>query len=183
MEDHAFALKIPISPDQYYLVSNLQKALFDGKLMTPGLAVLKINETVVNAGLANNTVNADENNQGVELMEADGQKHLDNGTNRADAGDLFPGSSNNTKFDNSTSPASSGKTSICDIGPSADSMTAKVLVSVGKCPVPGTSCGSFIPIGGADPGGWLVFLLPVLLIAGAALLNRLRSPQPDPVQQ
>ncbi len=184
MEDNAFALKIPISASQYYLVSNLQKVLFDGNLLTPGLAILKINETVVNSGLANNQVNADENNQGVELMEADGQKHLDSAANRGDAGDLYPGSSGNKKLDNTSNPASIGNTAVCDVGPSADTMTAKVLVSTGNC-APASRCTSLVVPGGAGPAGpgdWMILMIPVLAGAGIALWSRLRQPRPLPAR-
>jgi hypothetical protein len=39
-------------------------------------------------------------------MEADGLNHLESGTNRGDAGDPFPGTSNNTVFNDTTNPSS-----------------------------------------------------------------------------
>ncbi len=173
-EDNAAAFQIRVSPTQYYLVYNVERVLFDSNLPTAGLAILKINETVVNAGLANNRVNADENNQGVELMEADGRRDLDNNANRGDSGDLFPGSSNNRRFDNSSNPASSGKASVCDIGAAGDPMTAKLLVSTGACaPAPGGCSALLLAPPASGAAGWLLVLLPALAAGGWLL--RLQS--------
>jgi M6 family metalloprotease-like protein len=133
VEDNAAVLRIAISNTQYYLIENRQKKLFDLNLPTGGLAIWHINETAVSAGLANNTVNADENNKGVDLEEADGRADLDNAVNRGDAGDLFPGSENRTDFDNSTNPRSTGQVAVCGVSASGSPMTANVLTSMGKC--------------------------------------------------
>lgn len=168
IEDNAFAYKVPISSAQHYLVSNRQKKLFDAKLPGAGLLIWRINETVIAAGLANNTVNADENNKGVDLEEADGRRDLDNSVNRGDAGDIFPGSSDKRKFDNTTNPASTGSISVCDIGNPADTGSAKIFVSKGACettPPPG-GCSTIAPLpGGNGLGtwpGWALLLLPAL---------------------
>ncbi|MGH9331251.1 MAG: M6 family metalloprotease domain-containing protein, partial [Vicinamibacterales bacterium] len=60
------ALKIAISANQYYLLEYRPKKGFDAKLPSAGLLVWRINDTVVNAGLANNRVNADAANKGVD---------------------------------------------------------------------------------------------------------------------
>ena len=132
-EDNADVLKVPISASQWYLVENRQKKLFDTKLPAGGLLVWKINQAVVTSGLASNSVNADENNKGVDLEEADGLAHLDAGANRGDAGDAFPGSANKREFHNATSPPSSGTNAICVIADAADTMTAVVRVASGTC--------------------------------------------------
>lgn len=133
VEDVKAVLKVPISTTQHYLIENRQKKLFDASLPAGGLAIWRINQTAIDAGLPNNSVNADENNKGVGLIEADGAGHLDAGTNRGDAGDVFPGSTNKRAFANSTTPASTGTISVCDISASADPMTANVRVSSGSC--------------------------------------------------
>lgn len=134
IETNAQAFKIPISASQHYLVVNRQAKLFDSTLPQGGLLIWRINDTVIGSGLANNTVNADETNQGVELVEADGFSHLDDSVNRGDAGDVFPGSSDNRDFDNSTVPASIGAVAVCDIDDPADQMSADLYVSTGDCP-------------------------------------------------
>jgi len=181
-EDNAVAFRIPISATQYYLVHNIQRVLFDARYPTAGLAVMKVNETVVNAGLANNSVNADENNQGVELMEADGRKDLDNSANRGDAGDLFPGSGNATRFDNSTNPASAGTTSICSISAAADPMTARLIPNSGSCNGGGGGgggggCGAMMTAGrgGGGPAGWFILMAPAFTAIAVLALRRRRA--------
>ncbi len=161
IEDNAFAYQIPISPTQYYLVSNRQKKLFDGRLPGAGLLIWRINESVINAGLANNTVNADENDKGVDLEEADGRRDLDNSANRGDGGDIFPGTSNNRRFDNGSNPSSTGSISVCDIGDPVDPGTAKINVATGACGgTPPSGCSGMAPL----PGGSGIWLGPALLL-------------------
>ncbi|NOG56816.1 MAG: M6 family metalloprotease domain-containing protein [Bacteroidetes bacterium] len=88
--------------NEYFLLENRQKVGIDIELNGEGLAIWHINTSKTNG--AGNGVNADENLKGVDLEEADGSKHLDNGINRGDNGDLFPGSSNNQTFDDNTNP-------------------------------------------------------------------------------
>jgi M6 family metalloprotease-like protein len=198
VEDNADVLKIPVSATSWYLVENREKKLFDGKLPTGGLLVWKINQTVITNGLANNTVNADENNKGVDLEEADGLAQLDAGANRGDAGDAFPGSAGKREFHNATNPASTGTNAICAIADPADTVTAVVRVASGTCagvasptpvptatatpgatPTPGGGGGScsgavVLPGGGGGPGtglGLMLLLLPIAL-AGALLARR-----------
>ena len=200
-EDNADVLKVPISASQWYLVENRQKKLFDTKLPAGGLLVWKINQAVVTSGLANNTVNADENNKGVDLEEADGLAHLDAGANRGDAGDAFPGSANKREFHNATSPPSSGTNAVCAIADPADTMTAVVRVASGTCagvatptptptatpaptPTPpggggGGSCsGTLVPPGGGGgprSGFGLVWLLAPIGLAALILARRTRA--------
>jgi M6 family metalloprotease-like protein len=131
-ESNAFAIKVPISMTQYYLIESRQKTKFDDKLPIGGLLVWKINDTVVTAGLANNSVNANESNQGVELVEADGRNDLDSAANRGDAGDPFPGSRNVKAFDNATKPVSLGKLALCEISAPGATMTARISMT-GRC--------------------------------------------------
>jgi M6 family metalloprotease-like protein len=178
VEDHSSVLKVPISPTQYYLIENRQKKLFDRNLKTGGLAIWKINESVVNAGLVNNSVNGDENNKGVDLEEADGRADLDNSpTNRADAGDLFPGSEGKRSFDNATNPRSTGTISMCSIGDSGETMTANVRTSSGTCPAttpPGRCSSLGTPRTGMGAASGLLLMLPMLM--ALYLARRLRVP-------
>ncbi len=177
IEDNAAAFRIPISSTQYYLVNNAQRVLFDDRFPTAGLVVMKINETVVNAGLATNRVNADENAQGVELVEADGRRDLDNNANRGDAGDLFPGSSNNRRFDNGSSPASIGNIAICDIGDPADTITARIQVTTGSCGDGTTNCSSLaeVPTGRGNPLNWAILFAPAAVAAILLIRHRRRE--------
>lgn len=85
---------------EYFLLENRQQTGLDLELPGSGLAVFHINTTKTNG----NGVNADENLKGVDLEEADGNNDLDNEVNRGDGGDLFPGTSNVTTFDDNSSP-------------------------------------------------------------------------------
>jgi M6 family metalloprotease-like protein len=162
-EDNAEAFKMPISTTEYYLIENRQKKKFDQDLPGAGLVIYRVNETVVNAGLANNSVNADESNKGVDVEEADGNNDLDNATNRADGGDVFPGSSNKRSFDNASSPASAGTVAVCAISDSGASMGANLLVSSGRCGSGTTDCsGASIAASSASTSqAGLLLLLPI----------------------
>lgn len=135
IENNPVAFKLSIAPGEYYLIENRQQTGFDSSLTNSGLALWKINENVIDSGLANNSVNANENNQGVELVEADGFTHLDDNTNRGDAGDIFPGTADNRTFDNNSTPASSASGSVCQISDSADTMTATLNATTGNCQI------------------------------------------------
>lgn len=128
------AYKIPISSTQYYLIENRQRDGFDQRLHGAGLLVWKINETVVAAGKSSNRVNADENNMGVQLVQADGLNELAGLGNRGDGGDVFAGLSNKRDFQNVSSPKSLGRTAVCGISDPDKSMSATLLVSSGNCP-------------------------------------------------
>ena len=132
VETNPAAIKVPISTTQYYLIENRQKIRFDDKLPIGGLLVWKINDTVVTAGLPTNQVNANESNQGVELVEADGRTNLDSAANRGDDGDPFPGSRSVKAFDNTTKPASTGTLALCEISASGATMTARMPMT-GRC--------------------------------------------------
>lgn len=90
-------------PNEYFLIENRQNVGKDSMLPGHGLAIWHIDEMIANSRFG---VNADENRKGVDLEEADGLNGLDNETNRGDAGDLFPGSTNKTTFDSTTNPNS-----------------------------------------------------------------------------
>lgn len=92
---------------EYFLVSNRQKIGFDSRFIGDGgLLIWHIDEKVINANLLTNTVNDNENHKGVDLEEADGLNDLDYGRNRGDAGDFYPGSTNNTTFNDTSNPSS-----------------------------------------------------------------------------
>ncbi len=83
---------------EYFLVENRQKILFDKNLPNSGLLVWHIDDATAN--------NTNESHYKVALMQADGKKDLENNNNRGDAGDSYPGSSNNNNFNNTSNPNS-----------------------------------------------------------------------------
>jgi immune inhibitor A len=92
--------KLNQSSLEYFLIENRQKTGFDKNLLNSGLLIFHVDDTKTN--------NTNENHYLVDLEQADGNRDLNKGTNRGDAGDPFPGSSNNTKFDFLSTPSSSG---------------------------------------------------------------------------
>lgn len=125
---------------EYFLVSNRQKTGFDVNLpgtgTGSGLLIMHIDEDVIDANMATNTVNGDENHKGVDVEEADGLNHLDDNVNRGDAGDFFPGSANNTTFNQTSNPNSKSYADRCtgvqvtDISASGNPMTADIFVTI-----------------------------------------------------
>lgn len=83
---------------EYFLVENRQKLGFDIHLPAAGLLIYHIDET--------RTGNTNENRYLVDLEQADGMRQLNNGSNNGDAGDPFPGITNNTRFDMKSEPDS-----------------------------------------------------------------------------
>src|SRR5690554_166385 len=88
---------------QYFLVENRQKIGFDEFLYDSGFLIFHVDETM--------NSNQNENHYLVDLEQADGQRHLNLGSGRGDAGDPFPGLTNNTRFDINTNPNSKDYTS------------------------------------------------------------------------
>ncbi len=112
---------------EYFLVENRQRVGYDAALPGCGLLVWHIDETRTSS----NSANADETHKLVDLEEADGLNHLDSATNRGDAGDPYPGSSNNTQFNDTSNPnsrlysgSSSGVASENMTGPCSSTMSA-----------------------------------------------------------
>ena len=92
--------KLNQASQEYFLVENRQKTGFDKNLPNSGLLVFHVDDKL--------SSNTNENHYWVDLEQADGNRDLNKGYNRGDSGDPFPGSSNNTKFDQFTNPSSSG---------------------------------------------------------------------------
>jgi M6 family metalloprotease-like protein len=87
---------------QYFLVENRQQALFDAQLPGCGILVWHIEESQSTNQNGGHTAGS---HRLVDVDEADGLAELD--TNQAaDAGDPFPGSTNNRLFGASTNPSS-----------------------------------------------------------------------------
>jgi immune inhibitor A len=86
------------SGDEYFLVENRQKILYDEKLPGAGLLIWHIDDSI--------SGNSNEIHPRVALVQADGHKDLENGSNRGDAGDPYPGASDNRSFTLDTTPSS-----------------------------------------------------------------------------
>ena len=81
---------------EYFLIENRQKTKFDTHLPSSGLLIWHVDE--------NMTSNENEKHYRVTLIQADDKKHLEKGKNRGDAGDCYPGTSNNKNFDHQSKP-------------------------------------------------------------------------------
>ncbi len=95
------------NPTEYFLIENRQQFGWDASLPGEGLAIWHIDTDKTSLWPGSNSVNNTDNNMGVHLEQADGNEDLNNDVNRGDAGDLFPGATNNTTFDCVSTPASS----------------------------------------------------------------------------
>lgn len=132
-EDHDDVYRLRISPTQYYLINNIGKKLSNSKLPAAGLQIWLVNQKKVNTGLQSNTVNADPNNYGVELIEAHGRRLLRTRNYYGGAGDLFPGTSDKRKFDSGTNPRNIATTAICEIVAPGDKALTRFLVNSHFC--------------------------------------------------
>jgi len=113
---------------EYFLVENRQKTGFDASLPAGGLLIWHIDESV--------TANTDESHYKVALVQADGKRNMELDQNRGDGGDPYPGTTNNTTFNNTSTPNSKSYSgldtcvAVTGIAPSAPVMNANLRV---KC--------------------------------------------------
>lgn len=111
---------------EYFLVENRQRDGYDSELPGDGLLIWHVDETIAS--------NSDENHPKVALLQADGQRDLEKGSNRGDGGDPYPGDSDNTTFNDSSTPSSksyAGSTTdvgVTQIGASGPSIQARLSV-------------------------------------------------------
>jgi len=118
---------------EYWLAENRQAYGFDAHLHGTGLLIMHIDETIIEAPFLENSGGEDHGRvKGVVVEEADGLDQLGSGTSRGDAGDVYPGSTNNRSFDFTTNPSSENNSgaptviSILNISNSGATMTATV---------------------------------------------------------
>ena len=97
LSDEVYRINTPDS-DEYFLIENRQKTGWDNNISGEGLAIYHIDDS--------RSTNADENRPLVDLEQADGDRDMNNNTNSGDNGDLYPGSSNNTVFNCTSTPNS-----------------------------------------------------------------------------
>ena len=87
---------------EYFLVENRQKSGYDAGLPGCGLLIWHIDESVTYT----NSANANDSRPLLKLMQADGLDELRYKIDRGDAGDPYPGTTNNTIFNYSSNPSS-----------------------------------------------------------------------------
>ncbi|MES2780981.1 MAG: M6 family metalloprotease domain-containing protein [Bacteroidota bacterium] len=106
--DSLVAYRINTSePNEYFLLENRQLKGWDRYLPGRGMTIWHINTDLADnySKFGSNNVNTDTSVYGVGVVQADGKRHLELKTNRGDAGDVFPGSSNNKSFTPTSKPA------------------------------------------------------------------------------
>lgn len=104
---HYDRTKTPVK--EYFLVENRNTsgAQFDQFLWGQGLMICHVEQDVAVTALGNSgDGNPGTVTRGMMLEEADNLGQLLSGANRGDGGDIFPGTTNNTTFNNATTPAS-----------------------------------------------------------------------------
>lgn len=136
------AWKIDIDQDRAFMLENRAKEGFDASLPGSGLVVWRVKNSVITPGLLNNKVNADESNQGLAVVEADGRSDLNNSANAGDDGDVFPGAKGTTIFAKNSNPASTGNIALCNIRKEGKDMVVDVLISSSQCPYESSSPGA-----------------------------------------
>jgi len=145
---------------QYFLVQNRQKTGYDSYLPGSGLAIYHVDESVSSNDNEWYPGHTSSGHYLVALEQADGQYQLEKGSNAGDTGDLFPGSSSNTNFNNSTTPNSkdysltSTSVSINNISSSGSTMTADLLISAGSVTVVAPNGGENWQVGSLHDITW-----------------------------
>jgi hypothetical protein len=113
---------------EYFLIENRQKTGFDQYIYDSGLLIWHIDNT--------KTSNQDEDHKLVDVEEADGKNDLDNQVNRGDAGDIYPGTTNNKTFDINSIPNSRDyssndtKVSVLNVNKSSNLISADLKIGV-----------------------------------------------------
>jgi len=98
------------TPAEMFLVENRQPIGSDVNVWSGGgLAIWHVENSVLRTGQAANTGGSTNlRPRGLALEQADGLLNLEGNVNRGDAGDPYPGSTNNLLFNNATTPNSKG---------------------------------------------------------------------------
>ena len=138
-----------LASKEYFLVENRQRpaGTYDEYLPGGGLAIWHVDEAK-----EGNTQECTREphylcgstHYKIALEQADGLRQLEFGNNRGDAGDLFPGSTNNTVWNGSSNPessswSSSAATKIGVTGVSAPGVTMTANLLIGVAPKPSVS--------------------------------------------
>lgn len=130
-----------IDSQEYYLIENRQFIGFDAGLPGTGLAIWHIDEAQATVNNRDNSqeclpsADCTDTHYRVALIQADGFSDLENGYNRGDRGDLYPGTSGQTAFTATTAPnslrydGSSSHVSIANISETDETITATLSLS------------------------------------------------------
>jgi hypothetical protein len=116
---------------EYFLVENRQQVGYDVGLPGCGLLIWRVNESV----RSDNYANTDPNQSLVNLVQADGLRHLNTSDgNKGDPGDPFPGETLNTTFNAASNPSSNlnglpSGVSLTQISACGPLMTANLFVN------------------------------------------------------
>ncbi|KAF9701347.1 hypothetical protein EKO04_000310 [Ascochyta lentis] len=127
---------------EFFLIENRQITGSDEFLPGKGLLVWHIDTRVGS--------NTDENHPMIKLMQADGLDQLKNNNNQGDAGDVYPGATDNRKFDSVSKPDSKSYAgtetyvSVTNIPASTTTMTFDITVKKSDRP----------PTSQFDPNTW-----------------------------
>ena len=119
--------------EQYFLVENRQRTLFDDGLPGDGLLIYHVDDSVP---WQNNP-----KHYKVDVEQADGNSDLNKYTNRGDAGDPWPGTSVNRTFNAKSTPNSKDYNdnntwvAVTNISDSAAAMTADIYVTKFEIPL------------------------------------------------
>ncbi|MBI5049584.1 MAG: M6 family metalloprotease domain-containing protein [Nitrospirae bacterium] len=130
--------------NEYFLLENRQQTGYDTYLPADGLLIWHIDETMSSNGndyqcLSHSNCTCSQHYL-VALEQADGNLDLENNINYGDAGDSYPGTSNNRTFNLSSTPNSgsyancSSTVAISNISDSVGVMTADIQVTTPATP-------------------------------------------------
>lgn len=100
-------VRLPVGggTDEFFLLEYRTRVGPDRHLIEEGLLIWYVNPDRILEHLPSNTVNNDFEVPGVALVQADGRLDLEEGKNRGDAGDVWPGFGNKDTFAPWTIPA------------------------------------------------------------------------------
>jgi M6 family metalloprotease-like protein len=109
VEDNPTAIQVVTGNGKYFLIENRQVVGFDQNLASCGLLIYDIDESIIASRRQSNQVNSVHNcgsfqqnapdHAGIALEQADALCQLEGNVNRGNAGDPFPGGTNNQTFD------------------------------------------------------------------------------------
>ena len=102
----AYFLQNSLCGTEYFLVENRQKTSYDTYLPGNGLCIYHIDNSVNNNNNEWYPGHTSSGHYHAALEQADGLWNLEHNSGRGDAGDTYPGSTNNISFNNSSIPDS-----------------------------------------------------------------------------
>jgi M6 family metalloprotease-like protein len=142
--DGWFGSRAVADRQEFWLVENRQVYGFDQHLPGTGLLVMHADQHIMHSPDLNS---ADDGLRGLVVEEADGNTNLNSGTlNKGDAGDPYPGSSNNRTFDlNSTPSTRSNSWHDTEVEMSGISDSGPTMTAFMKAGDPGPSASGMTP--------------------------------------